>query len=110
MLRGETVQVKTFEVTGFDRFNAPQTSEVVETVDNVLVAPGSTQDLGEDRPLGVEVKYTLYFPKTYGKTLENAEICVRGEWLKTIGFSDVYDPSFCPTDWNMTVEVGEAHG
>lgn len=110
MLRGETVQVKTFEVTGEDVYNAPVTVESVETVDNVLVAPQNTEDLGEDRPVGVEKRYTLYFPKSYGKPIENAEILVRGEWLRTVGYSDIYDPAICPTDWNMVVEVGVAHG
>ena len=107
-LRGEAVQVKRFHEAGRDEYNVPFFDETVETVENVLVAPASTEDIGEDRPLGVDVRYTLQFPKTFKGPIENGEVCVRGEWMKTIGFADRFDP--CPTDWNMTVRVGTVHG
>lgn len=111
MLRGETVQVKTFEESGVDAYNAATTVETVQTVENVLVAPQTGENLGEDRPNGVLSAYTLYFPKAYsGPPLANAEVLVRGDWHKVVGHPDTFDPSLCPTDWNMVVEVEVAHG
>lgn len=111
MLRGETVEVRTHEQDGVDAYNAALTKELTQAVDNVLVAPQTGEDLGEDRPNGVVSDYTLYFPKAYdGPPLENAEILVRGDWLRVVGHPDVFDPALCPTAWNMVVEVTTAHG
>lgn len=111
MLRGETVRVKTRgEETGRDDYNASTTEEQIEVVDNVLVMPANTDNLDATRPNGVDVQYTLYFPKTYGKPMEIAEVEVRGEWYKTQGYSDIIDPEQCPTDWNMVVVVSGTHG
>lgn len=110
-LRGETVIVKTFEATGdADEYNEATYTETLETVENVLVAPSTSQDIGEDRPLGAQKGFSLCFPKSYGRPLENAEVQVRGEWYRVVGSSDVYDPAICPTDWNMTAEVVTTHG
>lgn len=108
-LKGEDVIVRTYEETGRDPYGASIKKPKEETIENVLVAPGPREDLGEDRPEGVMVRYTLYFPKTFsGSSLEGAEICVRGEWLAAIGHPDRFSP--CPTSWDMVCEVGGSHG
>lgn len=107
---GETVTVITHEQTGQDDYGAPVTEAVAASVANVLVQPGSSNDLGEERPEGVEVLYTLQFPKAYTGELEGADIVVRGETCRVIGHPDAYDATFCPTEWNRTVEVGGTHG
>lgn len=110
-LRGETVEVRTYGQTGTDAYNAPTAEATVVTVDNVLVAPQTGEDLDEERPLGTLSDYTLYFPKAYdGPPLENAEVRVRGDWLRVVGHPDVFDQALCPTDWNMVVNVEVAHG
>lgn len=106
----ETVKVKRYVTVGLDPNRAPVTEPEEEAVSNVLVAPGTLADLGEDRPEGVEVNYTLYFPKTYTAPLEGCEIFVRGEWIPVIGHPDSYDAGFCPTSWNRVVSVGRTHG
>lgn len=107
----ETVVVRHHEPTGeTDAYGAPITETVEETVEGVLVAPGADADLGEDRPAGVEVAWTLYFPKAYAADLERADVEVRGEWCRVIGKPGAYDPSFCPTDWNRKVNVEAIHG
>lgn len=110
-MMGETVKVKTFAETGKDPFGAPIVSETIESVDNVLVQPGSAGDAFEsNRPEGVNVRYTLHFPKTYGKPLEGADIEVRGKWLHVVGAPDHYTLENTPTDWWMTVEVSAVNG
>lgn len=109
-MRGETVIVEIREGSSENSFgeSVPDVREV--TVDNVLVAPMSTEDLGEDRPEGFEARYTLIFPKSFKETLAKTRVKVRGAWYHTHGFSDHFDESVCPTDWNMTVVVGDFDG
>lgn len=110
-MKGETVKVKTFVEVGADPFGKPTVSEKTETVENVLVQPGACADLTEsNRPEGVKVKYTLHFPKTYGKKLEGAKIEVRGDWYDVIGSPDHYTLENTPTAWWMPVEVKAING
>lgn len=102
--------VVTYVQVGKDPYGAPIKELVATPVANVLVAPGPSSDLGEDRPEGVDVKYTLQFPKTFKGALEGADVIVRGEKCHVIGHPDVYDAAWCPTSWNQTVEVGDTHG
>lgn len=112
-MRGEVVEVKTFEVTGTDPFGAPIATESVVTVDNVLVAPGACSDEFEsNRPSGVRVAYTLFFPKTFKDDLDGAHVRVRGRdpWLPVIGHPDHHTASHIPGNWWMQVEVGAVDG
>lgn len=112
-MRGEEVTIRTHVQVGTDPYGAPVTEPQEEAVENVLVAPGSLADLGEDRPEGVDVAYSLCIPRTYSGDLEGAEVQVRGEWLRVIGHPDRIDGfggRGCPTDWNMVCEVGTTHG
>ena len=105
----ETVTVITHVQEGTDPFGAPTTQPQEKAVADVLVAPGATADLSEDRPEGVEVNYTLYFPKAFTGSLEGAEVVVRGERLRVIGHPDAFSAG-CPTSWNQVVAVGGSHG
>lgn len=109
-MRGETVIVKTREKVGVDDFNNPVFDYVDARVDDVLVAIGSQGDvIDSNRPDGVSVKYTLYFPKTFeNDILERSEVEVRGECLRVIGMPDRWNN--CPTRWNMVCEVGVTNG
>lgn len=108
-MKGETVQVKIPSISGYDAHNnAIYSTETVE-IDNVLIGPLSSTELsGSTRPDGWDIRYNLYFPKTFEGSLEGAEVCVRGQWLKVYGAPDYYLGG--PTDWNRTVEVGITHG
>lgn len=110
-MRGETVEVMTFEAVGADPFGKPTTSEVKREVENVLVCPGPCADAFENnRPEGVAVKYTLHFPKTFDMDLEGARVKVRGSWYDVIGHPDHYTLENTPGQWWMPVEVGGTHG
>lgn len=108
-MRGEVVTIWHSEEVSVDAFNKPVYEWQSESVDNVLVAVGTQADKIESNRLdGVEVKYTLYFPKTYTGSLLHAEVEVRSERLKVIGFPDRWNN--CPTQWNMVCEVGVVNG
>lgn len=109
-MTGETVRVRTYQTVGADPYGAPITEPTEAEVPDVLVAPGPQADLGEERPEGVEVRYTLYLPKAFSGDLEGAEIEVRGEWLAVVGHPAPFDDAVCPTRWHMACEVGGTHG
>lgn len=110
-MTGETVTITQRSEVGRDGFNNPIFEDTETDVENVLVAPATGDDVIESvRPEGSEVKYTLYFPKTFVGKLENERVKVRGDWLDVIGCPDCFDLNNCPTDWNMVVKVGVFHG
>lgn len=109
---GEAVEViRTVEV-GRGPGNTPIYETEKETVDDVLVAPGSRSDvIDSNRPDGVDVQYTLHFPKPYDSDLTGASISVRGEDpLDVVGSPRPYTLANTPTRWWMPVEVGRVDG
>lgn len=70
--------------------NATTTTET-ETVAGVLCVPGATSDLGEERPDGVTVAYTLFFPKGCAWDLRGATV--------DIGDGDSYRVAGDPVRW-----------
>lgn len=80
-----------------------------EQVD-VLVQPGSTTDLDATRPNGVEVVFTLHFPKSYTKSLQACRIEVRGDTYEVVGDPQPYTPENTPGNWNLPVEVKRVDG
>ncbi len=82
-----------------------------ETVENVLVAPGATNDMEAARPDGVAVALTLHFPKEYAASLEGCSVELPEPWEGTyhvIGNPMPYMRS--PGQWNRPVEVEASHG
>ena len=115
MFSGATVKVKVpVGLTGTTRFgNANETMSTWETVANVLVSPGATDDLEASRPKGVEVAYTLHFPKGYDTVLEGAIVELPAPWAgvyRVVGDPRPYMDANCPTPWHLPVEVEAAHG
>lgn len=110
MIRGETVTVLRPTRAGKDALGMPVEGEPVETaVGNVLVKPGTAAVPGGDnRPDGVTVAYTLYFPDTYTGELDGCDVVVRGRKCRVVGHPDRYDPH--PTAWNMECEVQRVEG
>lgn len=81
-----------------------------ETVENVLVVPGATQDrVANARSDADSVAYTLAFPKGYEKSLRGCRVTVDGEEYAVEG-----DPrpcrENCPTAWWMKCEVTRTDG
>ena len=112
-MKGVSVTVRSLVQTGVDRFNNPVVMPIEQTVDNVLIAPGATQDLEASRPEGVSVAYTLHFPKTFSGSLEGCKITLPEPFsgvYSVIGNPMQYMDENTPTRWHMPVEIEVAHG
>lgn len=110
-MKGEIVIVERRTKIGVDDLNDPIYETTSTEVSNVLVCPGSTSNVIESiRPDGVEVAYTLHFPKTFSGSLRGCRISVRDEWYSVIGDPKPYMLENCPTEWCMPVEVGVVNG
>jgi len=109
---GETVVVERRLEVGRDPGNSPIYDLVSEVVEDVLVAPGPRNDVTDStRPDGVEVRFTLHFPKGYPETLRGARVSVRGGApLDVIGDPTHYTEANTPGEWSMPCEVGKVVG
>lgn len=114
MISGITVTVLRPGAPTLSRFGNEIPGEPTEeTVPDVLIAPGSTSDLDASRPNGVEVAYTLHFPKDYAETLEGCSVALPAPYSGTyrvIGNPSAYMNANTPGKWNRPVEVEAAHG
>lgn len=113
MIVGETVYVACPSNGAADPFGKPSESwdwDAADEVGNVLVSPGSTSDLGAERPNGVEVAYTLYFPKAFSGSLRGCRVRMRGGEFSVIGDPGRYPEHLTPGDWNMQAEVSRVDG
>lgn len=110
LLKGEDVAVLTRSVEYDEHMEEVETWES-ETVENVLVHPGSTSDVrGSVRPDGTRAAYTLGFPKDYTGSLRGCRIEVRGGVYSVIGDPHPATPGNIPGRWNMNVEVEAVQG
>ena len=83
-----------------------------EIIENVLVQPGTTDDLTVgNRPDGITVVYTLHFPKGLESyDFRGCRIEVRGDWMEVVGDPTYYAPENTPGAWNYPVEVKRCDG
>lgn len=110
LIHGESVAVMRPHAS-YDELGEPAWGEPErEEVENVVVKPGASDDMGASRPNGVEVSYTLSFPKTYGKSLRGCSIEVRGEAFDVVGDPKPLTEANTPGAWNLTVEVTRTDG
>lgn len=82
-----------------------------EVVDGVLCVPGATSDLGEDRPDGVTVAYTLFFPKGRAWDLRGASVDLGdGETYRVEGDPVRWPDDAVPGPFSTTVGVSRVEG
>ena len=93
-----------------DDLGEPIGSEASREAVRCVVCPGATSDLGADRPNGIQVAYTLHFPKTYRGDLRGCSVEVRGEVFDVVGDPMRTAEAATPGPWNMAVEVARADG
>ncbi|MCC4906969.1 hypothetical protein [Microbacterium sp. cx-59] len=110
MIRGETVVVERSTEVARNSRNEPRYEWTPETVENVLVFPGPLADVPDAaRPTGVRVEWSLYWPKTYTKSLAGCRVRIRGGEPVTI-IGDPHEYIQAPTRWNRPSEAGRTDG
>lgn len=113
MIKGVTIQIERPYANGTDRFNNVVYGMTGESVSNVLVEGGSSDDLEASRPEGMTVDYTLRFPKGFNQSLQGAQVTLPepfGGTYRVIGDVTYLIPENTPTPWNGYVQIGHAHG
>ena len=110
-IAGETVTVLIPSQTSLDPFMKPVVTWTPVEVGNVLVAPGTSPDATDtNRPDGVEVVFTLHFPKTYTASLRGCRVLVGGTEYSVVGDPQAYEEWNTPGPWNRPVEVSRMEG
>lgn len=120
---GETVAVLTRTKAGTDEMGEPVYKWTAETVENVLVRPLSGSDLVDSlRPDGIQVSYSLAFPKAWTKGKQSGFLAHRRVALVERGMDATDSDSAllvsgspdrtvpCPTAWDTVAEVGRSDG
>lgn len=105
-IKGITVTLYQKKEVGRDDFNAPIYEESTIMVDNVLVAPSSTDDMVTSTDLvGKKAVYTLGIPKDDTNTWEDAIVEFYGQKWHVFGFAIQGIVENIPLDWNKKVMV-----
>lgn len=111
MIRGETVSVEVRSEVGRDSMNASVYESRMEEVRDVVVAPGSSADIGgSTRPDGDSARLTLHFPKDFDRPMRGLRVDVRGEAYVVVGDPKPYTPENVPGRWWYPVEVVRCDG
>ncbi len=91
---------------GVDPFGNPIYDDADIKVENVLVAPVSSDDVVNQQSLtGKTAVYTLAIPKNDTHDWEDKEVKFFGQRWRTFGFPTEGIENLIPLDWNMKVKV-----
>jgi len=102
MIHGITVTLINQVQSGVDAFNAPIYTETETEVDNVLVAPSSTDDVTESLNLwGKKAVYTLGLPKGDNHVWKDQKVRFFGETWRVIGLPKQGIEANVPTQWHI---------
>lgn len=94
------------KVTGKDPFGVKTTEEVEVTVENVLVAPASSEDVTNSLSLtGKKIVYSLAIPKGDTHNWVDREVRFFGRQFRTVGIPQEGIESMIPLEWNKKVMV-----
>ena len=105
-IKGITITLISKQQTGTDPFGSPTYSDVETDVDNVLVAPTSSDDVVNNLSLtGRKAVYTLAIPKGDTHNWENVEVRFFGQRFKAFGIPIEGIEDLIPLDWNKKVMV-----
>ena len=106
MLKGITVVLYDKVQTGVDSFNQPIYEETEIEVENVLVAPSTTDDITTSTDLvGKKAVYTMAIPKGDTHEWENKRVKFFGQEWKVFGFTIQGIEENIPLSWNKKVMV-----
>ncbi|MGF0071907.1 hypothetical protein [Streptococcus orisratti] len=105
-LRGIPVTLIDKSFQKADPFGAPVTTDLDIIVDNVLVAPASTEDITNQLSLtGKKIAYTLAIPKGDTHDWVNKEVRFFGQRFRTVGIPLEGIEELIPLGWNRKVQV-----
>ena len=94
------------QVVSVDPFGSPVVKDVEILVDNVLVAPATTEDVTNQMSLtGKKISYTIGIPKGDLHDWEEKEVRFFGKRWKTVGLPLEGIESMMPLEWNKKVMV-----
>lgn len=106
MLKGITVILVDETEESEDPFGQPVTVKEEIAVDNVLIAPASTDDVTAEMSLtGKKIVYELAIPKGDSHTWTNRQVKFFGQTWRTVGILQEGIESLIPLDWNKKVMV-----
>lgn len=106
IIEGITITLIDKQEVGKDPFDNPIYEDVSILVDNVLVAPTSSDDVINQQSLtGKVAVYTLAIPKGDTHDWEDKEVEFFGQRWRTFGFPTEGIESLIPLSWNKKVMV-----
>lgn len=106
MIKGITVTLRVKTKVGEDPFRAPIYEYKEVDVENVLVAPSSTDDIVTMQNLtGKKAVYTLAIPKGDTHIWEDTTVKFFGHEWRTLGFPIEGVEELIPLKWNKKVMV-----
>lgn len=106
MIKGITVVLVSKMQTGKDAFNHPVYEYTEENIENVLVAPASSEDISTAQDLfGKKAVYTLGIPKGDTHNWEDAKVRFFDKEWHTFGYPLEGIEENIPLDWNKKVMV-----
>ena len=109
MIKGITVTLKVKTESGTDAFNRTIYEEHDISVDNVLVAPASSEEVTEALNLyGKKVVYTLGIPKGDTNVWEDSTVVLPEPFAGTyhaVGYPTAGIDNMIPLNWNKKVNV-----
>ena len=105
-LKGIPILLHEKEQIGEDAFHRPIYRETPVTVENVLIAPVSGEDVLETTNLsGKKAVYTLAIPKGDTHVWEDRTVEFFGEKWRTVGLPVQGIEALLPLQWNKKVTV-----
>lgn len=106
LIKGVPVTLISKTQTNTDPFGNPIYTETEITVDNVLIAPVSGDDVINQLNLtGRKAVYQLAIPKGDTNTWENQEVRFFGDRWRVFGVPTQGIDHLIPLDWNLKVMV-----
>ncbi len=105
-IKGIPVVLIDKQIIGRDAFGHPKTADVDIVVDNVLIAPASTEDVTNQLNLtGKKAEYTLAIPKGDVNVWKDCQVEFFGKRWRTIGLPQEGLDHLMPLGWNKKVMV-----
>lgn len=106
ILKGITVTLHQLTQTGVDGFNEAIYTDTPVDVENVLVAPSSSEEVIDAQNLwGKKAVYTLAIPKGDTHEWEGQIVEFFGARWRTFGYATKGIDDLIPLDWNTKVQV-----